>query len=141
MSEQSKYFELEMITPAGVTIKKEVLHVQAPGVTGYFGIKTNHLPLITSLTIGQLTAKTDSGILVYAISRGYAEVSQNKMTILAETIEKSSDIDMQRAERSKERAAKRLKDKNAELNVTRANASMKRALNRMSIGSTYQQIY
>lgn len=141
MSENTKNFELEIITPAGAVIKEDVLYVQAPGVTGYFGIQSNHLPMIVSLTFGKITAGNSSGEKIFAISGGYAQVAKNKMTVLAETVEKSSDIDIARAERSALRATNRLTEKLAGLDIKRAKASQKRALNRISIGSTHQGNY
>ena len=130
------FFKLNIVTPKGVLYKDTVAHVQAPGLTGYFGVKTNHLPFITPLKIGKIIAESPKGRLTqFATSGGYVEVNQNVMTILAETAEKSTNIDVQRAESARDRAIKRLKDKEPDLDAGRAKSALSRATNRLNIAS------
>ncbi len=130
-----KQFKLEIITPEKVVYSADVEHVKAPAKNGYFGVKVNHIPFLTVLKIGRVEITAGKEELVYAISGGFVEVADNKMTILAETAEASGDIDVERAQKSRERAQKRLDEKQAETSMARANASLMRALNRLEVAS------
>jgi F-type H+-transporting ATPase subunit epsilon len=130
------YFQLNIVTPAGVLFKDSVAHVQAPGLTGYFGIKPNHLPLITPLKIGKIIAESAKGRLMeFSTSGGYVEINKNVMTILAETAEKASNIDVSRAESARNRATKRLQSKKPDTDIDRARLALDKAMNRLKIAS------
>lgn len=62
---------------------------------------------------------------------GIVEVNENKVVVLAETIERADEIDVARAEAAKERASNRLKEKRPDLDTERAQAALMRALNRL----------
>ena len=130
-----KHFKLEIITPEKVVYSADVEHVMAPGKNGYFGVKVNHIPFLTLLKIGELTANSEKKEKLFAISGGIVEIADNKMTILAETAEAATDIDVDRAKRARERAEQRIKEKLAETNLTRARASLMRAINRIDVAA------
>ena len=130
-----KYFQLEIITPHRIVFSQKVRHVVAPGRTGYFGILANHLPYLTALQIGRIEAESEDGTKLFATSGGYVEVLNNKMTVLAESAEEASEIDIQRAERARERAEQRLKAKDPSTDINRAKAALLRALNRIQVAS------
>ena len=68
-----------------------------------------------------------------AISGGFAEVLRQRVSILAETAEKADEIDASRAEQAKQRAEQRLKSADSDTNVERAQVSLARAINRLTI--------
>ena len=129
-------FNLNIVTPAGVLFKDSVIHVQAPGLTGYFGVKPNHIALITPLKIGKITSESSKGRkTLFATSGGYVEVNKNVMTIIVETAEKASDIDVQRAESAKDRANNRLQEKKQGTDIERARFALAKANNRLKVAS------
>src|SRR2546422_7420982 len=84
---------------------------QIPGKNGYLGILSGHAPLITELAVGEITYRESSGSSGeqrLAVAWGFAEVLPDKVTILAETAERPSEIDVARAKEAKERAEQRL---------------------------------
>jgi len=126
-----KTFKLEIVTPVKVVFTGEVLHVKAPGINGYFGILHNHAPFLTALKIGVIEVRSGQGMKFFATSGGFAEVVENEMKILVETCEAAEDIDIERAERARDRAMQRLEHRSPDVDVVRAQAALARAMNRL----------
>jgi F-type H+-transporting ATPase subunit epsilon len=86
------------------------------------------------LQTGELRYRKDNQLEYLAVSGGFAEVSGNKVTILAEAAERAREIDVERAKRAKERAERRLaKAREEAIDHDRAEAALKRALVRLQI--------
>jgi F-type H+-transporting ATPase subunit epsilon len=130
-----KLFTLEIVTPTRVEFRGEVKHVKAPGAAGYFGILVNHAPFLAMIGIGETTVQARAETIYFATSDGFAQVLNNKMTLLVHSAEQATDIDGQRAEEAKKRAEKRLAEKSPDTDLDRARAALLRALNRISIAS------
>lgn len=128
-----KTFQLEVITPDRVVLSdNQIVSVVAPGSEGYLGMLANHAPLMTELTIGKLDfRRADGSEGAMAISGGFLEVFENKVSVLAESAELVEEIDIERAEQAKKRAEERLAAAGAELDATRARIALLRALNRL----------
>ena len=95
---------LEIVTPDKVVLEANVDYVGAPGVDGEFGVLPGHIPLLAALSIGELYYKQGAETHWAFVAGGFAEVSDNKVSILAEAAELSSDIDVDRAQQALERA-------------------------------------
>ncbi|HIJ90845.1 MAG: F0F1 ATP synthase subunit epsilon [Desulfobulbaceae bacterium] len=133
--------KLEVVTPKGAIVSKEVDIVTAPGYGGEFGILANHAPFLSTIKIGVLTYKTGSQEETLMVSGGFCEVSNNKLTFLVESAERGTDIDVARAMRAKERAEKRLAEAQAQkenFDRTRAEAAMQRALSRLKVAERHK---
>ena len=128
--------KLEVVTPKGAVVSKEVDIVTAPGYGGEFGVLANHAPFLSTIKTGLLTYKTGAQEETLMVSGGFCEVSNNKLTFLVESAERGADIDVERAMRAKERAEKRLAEAQAQkekLDRTRAEAALQRALSRLKV--------
>jgi F-type H+-transporting ATPase subunit epsilon len=130
-----KTFTLEIVTPDRVVFSDEhVVSIVAPGAEGYLGVMANHAPLMTELVVGIVTLRRANGQeLLLAESTGFMEVADNKVTILADSAEKSDEIDIERAKESLQRAQERLSRSEEGVDFTRAEAAVKRALNRLNV--------
>jgi len=128
-----KELNLEIISPSKIGYTGKVVSVTVPGSLGNFQILYNHAPIISSLEIGEIKLEESSGTkLRFATSGGTLELSNNKVIILAESFERTDDIDIQRAEKSLKRAEERLENKkNEKIDELRAEMSLKRAINRI----------
>ncbi len=125
-------FNLEIVTPTQILESENVSYARCPGVDGLFGIMSGHREAIIALDLGEIKITSDNKDAYYATSGGFVEITKNKINLLVETIEKSTDIDKDRAEASLKRAQDRLKS-NDDIDFKRAETAMVRALNRLTI--------
>lgn len=124
---------LEVVTPERIKLKESVESLIVPTQAGSIGILYNHAPIITLMDIGQLSYKTDGGKESFlVVSKGVLELADNKITILVNTAEKPEEIDVERAQRAKERALKRLNHKEENVDFARAEVALKRAMMRLN---------
>ena len=99
---------LSIVTPEKQLVSDEVDQVNAPGTEGDLGILYDHAPLLTNLRSGQLSYEKDGETVALVVSGGYLEVTDNRVTVLAETGEFLHEIDRERAERAHSDAEKLL---------------------------------
>lgn len=109
--------------------------VQIPGKNGYLGVLPGHAPLITELAVGEIIYCENANELRLAVAWGFAEVLPDKVTILAETAERPSEIDVERARKSKERAEQRLTSGDTNVDVERALDALHRAETRLDVAA------
>jgi F-type H+-transporting ATPase subunit epsilon len=129
---------LEIITPEKLVFKDQIESVTIPGTIGSFQILKNHAPLISSFEIGLIKIKKNSADSFYTTSGGTVEVNDNKVLVLADSIENVDEINADRAKEAMERAEERLKRKNeADVDEARAKAALERALNRINAVKKY----
>ena len=124
---------LEIVTPDKLVLSQNVDYVGAPGVLGEFGVMAHHIPFLSALGIGSLMYKVTGKANYVFISGGFAEVSGNKVTVLAEVAERPEEIDVERAKRAQDRARKRLEREREKVDYARAHAALQRALYRMKV--------
>ena len=129
-----KQLLLEVVTPDRLVLSTEADVVVCPGVEGQFGVLPGHIPFLSALEIGEMYYKAGGKTEYLAVSGGFAEVTGEKVTIVAESAEKGREIDVDRAKRAQERAEKRLATaKTAEVDWARAEAAMRRSLMRVKV--------
>ena len=126
---------LEVVTPAKITVSQDVDMVVAPGSLGEFGILEGHVPFLSGLVPGELRYTVDDEVEHLAVTSGFAEVSNDNISILVDAAEKAQDIDIDRAKKAMERASERLeKDRGTEdIDLARAEGALKRAMVRIGI--------
>jgi F-type H+-transporting ATPase subunit epsilon len=129
-------FQLEIVTPEKKVVDTAAEEVQIPGKNGYLGVLPGHAPLITELAVGEITYCVNSQEQKLAVAWGFAEVLPNKVTILAETAERPSEIDVARAQQAKDRAQQLLTNGDPNVDVERALDSLKRAEVRLEVAGT-----
>jgi len=124
---------VEIITPSKSAYKGKIKSIKIPGTLGNFQVLFNHAPLISTFEIGQIKIEDVNGIETeYTTSGGTVEVNENKILVLADSLETSVEIDIERAKRSYERAKERLASYNkGDIDIMRAELSLQRAINRM----------
>jgi F-type H+-transporting ATPase subunit epsilon len=127
-----KALQLDIVTPDKVVFSDQVQYVSARGVEGEFGVLPGHFQLLAALDIGCLHYTNLEGDKKCAfVGGGFAEVLDDKVTILAESSELAEDIDQARAMQARERAEKRLEHRTEEIDADRAQAALHRAITRI----------
>ncbi len=98
--------ELSLVTPGRELVADKVDQVNIPASEGDIGILYDHAPIITTLRPGPLSYQKGNETVELVVSGGYAEVTDNRVTILAETAEFAHEVDRQRATVAREKAEK-----------------------------------
>jgi len=123
---------LEIVTPYGSVFSDDVDEFTATGSEGEFGVLPGHAPFLTTLRIGVLTYKKGSETGFFFVNSGYAEVTQENATILADSAERAEEIDLERAKAAMKRAEERLKQAE-KVDFARATAAIERSTIRVQI--------
>ncbi|MFQ5990932.1 MAG: F0F1 ATP synthase subunit epsilon [Nitrospiraceae bacterium] len=124
---------LEIVTPEKLLISQPVDMVIVPGSEGDFGVLPGHCPLLSLLRIGELQYKVGEQSQFVSILSGFAEVTSNKVTVLADIAEKAEEIDVDRAEAAVARAEERLERGGLPSDVEEAKISREKARLRKKI--------
>ncbi len=130
--------QVDIVTPDKVLLKNEQAEmVTVPAEEGEMGFEEGHALLLATLKIGQVRIFTDdprrSSPQRLATSRGFVEVSPERVLVLAESAERADQIDVTRARGARDRAQSRLDIRPEALDVARAEAALQRALNRLQV--------
>ena len=124
-------FLLKVITPERVFCEEMVTMVEFNTTEGEIGVYKNHIPLTVIIKPGILTLTTKDGVKNAALHSGFAEILQDKITILAEVVEWPEEIDENRAKRAAEQAKEAILQKKSIQDYYSAQAKMARALGRL----------
>lgn len=122
-----------IVTPKGVYKEMDASIINIVTTDGERGILPNHMPLVTMLKIGKMTAEESTGRQEYAVAGGLFYFRDNLAEILTDAVESKEEIDVERAESAKQRAEKRLAANNPNLDIQRARIALEKALNRLSV--------
>ena len=124
---------VSVVTPDGAVLEDDYEMVSCKAENGELGILPGHIPLVAPLAIDAVRLKRESHEDIVAVNGGFLEVRPDHVTILAQSAEKAVEIDVERAERAKERAEKLLESKEEDVDELRAQLAYYRALNRLDI--------
>lgn len=126
-----KNLTVEIVTPERVVFSQPVNFVVIPGVEGYLGILSGHASLVSGVDIGIIKVISGDTQTKLATSGGFLEVNEDKVIVLADTAERSNEIDVERAKAAHERAQRRLAARNPDIDVLRAELALRRSLARL----------
>ena len=124
-------FELKIIKPDGMFFEGEGEFLEFTSVEGQMGVYKNHIPLTTILEPCVVKIHANGETKKAAVLGGFIEIQKERITILAEDANWPEEIDVERAKAAKQRAEERLNQKEAGLDVVRAEAALKRAVARI----------
>ena len=96
--------KLSIVTPERLVLNEGADQVNAPGIEGDLGILYDHAPLLTTMRAGrfsyELLGEKGRETINMIVSGGYLEVTDNRVIVLAETVEFLDEIDKERAKNS-----------------------------------------
>lgn len=125
---------LEMVTPEKVALQVAADFVVLPALEGEMGILPGHAPFLVALTPGEVRVTTGGEIKTFAVSGGFAEIKDNKVSLFAETAEMADAIDAERARQALEKAkAQATRTDLDPLTLMQAEAAIRRAQVRLKV--------
>ena len=120
---------LEIVTPERLAYSDTVDSVQLPGSEGELGVLPHHAPLLATLGVGELRIRKGGEEEAFAIVGGFVQVRPDKVVVMAETADLSSQIDLAAAEQARHAAERAMAEGFTEpADLARARAAMERAL-------------
>jgi len=125
-------FKLSVVAPDRTVFEDDVVSIIAPAQYGYVGIMANHEPMIVALKTGILEYVDvhDQRSHVW-VGGGFLEVSENKVILLADEAERSTDIDVAHAQEALEEARKALRGEVSGVGPEEATTELERAMYRI----------
>jgi F-type H+-transporting ATPase subunit epsilon len=129
----AEIFKVEIITPDRVFYTGETDFLEFSTVAGDIGVYKNHIPTTTVLAPGIVSIHNGDEIKLAAVHAGFAEILNDKVTLLAEVAEWPEEIDVSRAEAARERAENRLANRTENTDIKRAEFALRKALVRIDI--------
>jgi F-type H+-transporting ATPase subunit epsilon len=131
--------QLNIVSPDHLVVHDSVSAVTVPGKKGYIGVLPGHAPLLTELVPGEVTYVRQGVKHHLCVNWGFAEVLPGRVIVLVQTAEPAQEIDVERAERAKQRAEERLKRfSDPEVDMERARESLRRAIARLEVARHIQ---
>ena len=125
---------IEILTPNRMLLQDEADELNLPAAEGYLGILPGHVALLANLGLGEIMLRKDGQPRFLTVFRGYMEVSDDKVTVLAEVAEDMAEVDAHRASAARDRALERLNSRDAGVvDFDRASAALQRALVRLQV--------
>ena len=131
--------DLTIVTPERAVVHEEVEELQIPGAEGYLGVLPGHAPLFSDLKVGEVGYRKGDRWFFLAVAWGFVEVLPNHVRILAETAERAHEIDVERANRAKQRAEDRISKGGEDIDYQRALVALERALVRIQVSRKAHQ--
>lgn len=126
-------FHCSVVTPERAVLEAEARSVVFPAHDGEMGVLTNRAPILCQLGIGPLRVETEGETHVFSIDGGFAQMVDNKLTILTEKAEKASEIDREAARQALEEAMARTAESAAEHEAR--NRDLRRARTELKVAS------
>ena len=118
--------KLEVVSPDKMVYSEDISMLIVRSTAGDLGIMPKHAPLVAGLVPQAMRIKKEGTEELIAVAGGFVEVQPEKITVLASAAETKADIDAARAQ-------KRISSKAADVDMARAEASLKRAMARLQV--------
>ena len=131
-----KTIKVNIVTPDGPVVETEANMIIAVTETGEIGILPGHIAMVAPLQIGGLRLQKDDSTEQIAVHGGFIEVRPDVVTVLAQSAELASSIDIHRAKKAAKLAEETLQAKKEGREHELAALDLERALNRINVYET-----
>jgi F-type H+-transporting ATPase subunit epsilon len=131
-----KSLTLELVTPEKVAMQGQADFVVLPAFEGEMGVLPNHEPFLVQLKAGEVRVTENGRVRRFAVSGGFAEIKDNRVSLFAETAEMAEQIDAERAKQALEAAKAEVAKKDLDpLTLAAAEAALRRAQVRLLVAA------
>jgi len=131
-------FSLKVIASDKIFFDGRVELLVIPEIDGEKGILAHHEDIVIAIAIGDMRFRLEDKTWVYAVvGQGFAQVINNRVSVLVDTVERPEDIDAARAREALERAKEQLRQKQSLQDFRLSQASMARAMSRLKSTSKF----
>lgn len=125
-------FNLSIVAPDRSVVEDQAASVIAPGVQGYFGVMAGHVPMVAALRAGIVEYVDGQNQRNHvAVGGGFAEISGDRLTILADSAALANEIDVKDEEERLEKARRALRGEESEMTSAEATQEIERAMARI----------
>lgn len=128
-------FNLQIVTPDKLFYEDDVDMIVVRTTEGDMGILKGHTDYVAALDVGVIKIKKDGVFKEATIAGGFIQIDKQKTTIVTEAAEWPGDIDIDRAERAKQKAEAIINRKITDREMDVAEIRLKKALNRLRLTS------
>ena len=125
--------KLEIVTPEAKIFSEDVEMVTLTGIDGEMGILPQHMPLMTQLASGEITARKGAENIFLAVGEGFVQVTREKVSVLTDMAIKADDIDEAKAEEARQKAEARLAQKISDKEVASVQAMLMHATTQLNV--------
>ena len=125
--------KLEIVTPEAKVFTGDVEMVTLPGVEGELGVYPNHVPLMTQLAAGEITARKDGQDYFLAVGEGFVEITGDHVFIITDVAIEAANIDEAKVEEARRRAEARLAEHLTDEDAALVNATLVRTAAQLNV--------
>jgi len=125
--------KLEIVTPEAKVYSEDVDMVTLPGVEGEMGIYPQHIPVMTQLVAGEVSARKGGQEIFLAIGDGFVEITGDRVSVLTDMAIQAENIDEAKAEEARRRAESRLAERLNDEESAAVQASLANALAQLRV--------
>lgn len=127
-------FGLKIIASDKVFYEGRCRKLTIPATDGEMGLLANHENMVIAIAVGIARMETGEGNQQeIALGQGFAEVVNNRVTLIVDTAERPEDIDVRHAQEQRERAEEQMRQKQSIQQYYHTQASLARAMNRLRL--------
>jgi F-type H+-transporting ATPase subunit epsilon len=128
----AREFSLSVVAPDRSVVETTATSVILPGQAGYLGVMGGHIPMVISLRPGLLEYVDPTNQRNHvSLDGGFAEITSDRVTILADGARMAGEIDIAEEEKRLESARRALRGESSEMNSTEATQEIERAMSRI----------
>jgi len=125
--------KLEIVTPEAKVFSDDVEMVTLTGIEGEMGIYPQHMPLMTQLMAGEITARKNGENIFLAVGDGFVQITGKAVSVLTDMAIKASDIDEAKVQSARKQAEERLAQKLSEEESATVEASIAHATTQLNV--------
>jgi F-type H+-transporting ATPase subunit epsilon len=125
--------KLEIVTPEAKIYSEDVDMVTIPGTEGELGIYPMHIPLMTQVSAGEITARKNGQDHFLAIGDGFVQITGDRVAILSDMAIRAENIDEAKAEEARKRAEARLAEKLSDEETASVQAALLNSLTQLKV--------